>query len=41
VDEALELGLAAAAREGGPLVVAGSLYLVGRARGLLTGGAVP
>ncbi|MFN8517947.1 MAG: Mur ligase family protein [Chloroflexota bacterium] len=41
VDEALELGLAAASREGGPLVVAGSLYLVGRARGLLTGGAVP
>ncbi|MET0772305.1 MAG: folylpolyglutamate synthase/dihydrofolate synthase family protein [Candidatus Limnocylindrales bacterium] len=40
-DEALEGGLELAATEGGPLVVAGSLYLVGHARGRLTGGSVP
>lgn len=40
-DEALHEGLAQAAREGGPLVVAGSLYLVGHVRGRLTGGALP
>ena len=40
-DEALERGLELAATDGGPLVVAGSLYLVGHARGRLTGGAVP
>jgi folylpolyglutamate synthase/dihydropteroate synthase len=40
-DEALERGLVIAAAEGGPLVVAGSLYLVGHVRGRLTGGAVP
>jgi dihydrofolate synthase/folylpolyglutamate synthase len=40
-DEALDLGLAAAAVEGGPLVVAGSLYLVGHVRGRLTRGEVP
>ncbi len=40
-DEALERGLALAAAMGGPLVVAGSLYLVGHVRGLLTGGQVP
>jgi dihydrofolate synthase/folylpolyglutamate synthase len=40
-DEALERGLRSAATEGGPLVVAGSLYLVGHVRGRLTGGVVP
>ncbi|MEZ4596345.1 MAG: Mur ligase family protein [Chloroflexota bacterium] len=39
-DDALALGLATAARTGGPLVVAGSLYLVGHLRARLTGGAV-
>lgn len=39
-DEALERGLGLAAQEDGPLVVAGSLYLVGHVRGRLTGGAV-
>jgi dihydrofolate synthase/folylpolyglutamate synthase len=41
VDEALERGLELAAAAGGPLVVAGSLYLVGHVRGRLTGGAIP
>lgn len=40
-DEALDEGLARAAREGGPLVVAGSLYLVGHVRGRLVRGMVP
>lgn len=40
-DEALARGLALAAGAGGPLVVAGSLYLVGHVRGRLTGGVVP
>ena len=40
-DEALERGLELAEAEGGPLVVAGSLYLVGHVRGRLTGGQVP
>jgi dihydrofolate synthase/folylpolyglutamate synthase len=40
-DEALVRGIESAASEDGPLVVAGSLYLVGHARGRLTGGAVP
>jgi dihydrofolate synthase/folylpolyglutamate synthase len=40
-DEALEQGLEHAADDGGLLVVAGSLYLVGHARGRLTGGVVP
>jgi dihydrofolate synthase/folylpolyglutamate synthase len=39
-DEALERGVEQAAAEDGPLVVAGSLYLVGHVRGRLTGGAV-
>ncbi len=34
-EEALEMGIRHAARAGGPLVVAGSLYLVGAVRGLL------
>ena len=34
-DEALDTALAAARSEGGPLIVAGSLYLVGHARGRL------
>ncbi|MBX3031263.1 MAG: bifunctional folylpolyglutamate synthase/dihydrofolate synthase [Chloroflexi bacterium] len=37
-DAALAAGIAAAATEDGPLVVAGSLYLVGHVRGRLTGG---
>lgn len=37
-DDALGTGLALAADAGGPLVVAGSLYLVGHVRGRLTGG---
>jgi dihydrofolate synthase/folylpolyglutamate synthase len=41
VDEALERGLSLAAAEGGPLVVAGSLYLFGNVRGRLTDGEVP
>lgn len=40
-DEALDEGLVLAASVGGPLVVAGSLYLVGHVRGRLSGGAVP
>jgi dihydrofolate synthase/folylpolyglutamate synthase len=40
-DEALELGLALAANADGPLVVAGSLYLVGHVRGRLTAGELP
>ncbi len=40
-DEALDEGLVLAASAGGPLVVAGSLYLVGHVRGRLSGGAVP
>lgn len=40
-DEALEQGLEHAADDGGLLVVAGSLYLVGHVRGRLTGGVVP
>jgi dihydrofolate synthase/folylpolyglutamate synthase len=40
-DEALARGRMAARRAGGPLVVAGSLYLVGHVRARLTGGAVP
>lgn len=38
-DEALEVALDAAAKEGGPVIVCGSLYLVGRVRGRLVGGA--
>lgn len=40
-DEALERALGLVASDDGLLVVAGSLYLVGHARGRLTGGAVP
>lgn len=40
-DEALERGLVLAAAARGPLVVAGSLYLVGHVRGRLTAGALP
>jgi dihydrofolate synthase/folylpolyglutamate synthase len=40
-DEALDRALELAAHEDGPIVVAGSLYLVGHVRGRLTGGEVP
>jgi dihydrofolate synthase / folylpolyglutamate synthase len=40
-DDALQRGLASAAAAGGPLVVAGSLYLVGHVRARLLGGALP
>jgi dihydrofolate synthase/folylpolyglutamate synthase len=41
VEAALEGGLELAAKDDGLLVVAGSLYLVGHARGRMTGGEVP
>ena len=36
-DQAIRLGLERARTEGGPLIVAGSLYLVGAVRGNLLG----
>jgi dihydrofolate synthase/folylpolyglutamate synthase len=40
-DEALDRALELAAQEDGPIIVAGSLYLVGHVRGRLTDGEVP